>query len=156
LLSGLVLAGANQAPQPERDDGILTALEVAGLDLGGVELATLSACETGLGETAGGEGLLGLQRSFQVAGTRTVVAGLWKVPDRATQMLMERFYQNLWQKKMDKLFALREAQLWMLREGQHHPEIQRGLHRLANEAPWKEDYLPPYYWAAFVLSGDWR
>ncbi len=156
LLSGLVLAGANQVSQPERDDGILTALEVAGLDLGEVELATLSACETGLGETAGGEGLLGLQRSFQIAGTRTVVAGLWKVPDRATQVLMQRFYQNLWQKKMGKLPALREAQLWMLREGQQHPEIQRGLDFPHNDQPRKGDRLPPYYWAAFVLSGDWR
>ena len=62
LLSGLVLAGANRPAQDGKDDGILTAMEVAGLDLGQIELATLSACETGLGESAGGEGLLGLQR----------------------------------------------------------------------------------------------
>ena len=68
LLSGLVLAGANRPPEPGQDDGILTALEVAELDLAGAELVTLSACETGLGESAGGEGLLGLQRAFQVAG----------------------------------------------------------------------------------------
>ena len=128
LLSGLVLAGANQPTEPDRDDGILTAIEVASLDLTNVDLAVLSACETGLGEVAGGEGILGLQRAFQTAGARSVVAGLWKVPDRATQMLMTRFYENLWDKKMSKLEALRQAQIWMLREvpkdeklAQRHP-----------------------------------
>ena len=88
LLSGLALAGANVRPTPlGKDDGILTALEVAELDLAKVDLAVLSACETGLGEVAGGEGLLGLQRAFQVAGARSVVASLWKVPDIQTQRL---------------------------------------------------------------------
>lgn len=81
-----------------------------------MELATLSACETGLGATANGEGLLGLQRTFQVAGARSVVASLWKVDDDASRDLMERFYENLWTKEMGKLKALREAQLWMLRD----------------------------------------
>jgi hypothetical protein len=146
LLAGLALAGANKEPRPGEDDGILTALEVASLDLGGVDLAVLSACETGLGEVAGGEGLLGLQRAFQVAGARTVVASLWQVDDKATRALMEDFYQNLWRKKMTKLEALRQAQLTMLREG-----MKRGLGE--PEAPARR--LPPYYWAAFVLSGDW-
>ena len=105
LLSGLVLAGANRPPENGKEDGILTALEVEEMDLSRVRLATLSACETGLGETAGGEGLLGLQRAFQTAGAKTVVASLWKVPDRATQLLMARFYDNLWQKRMTKLEA---------------------------------------------------
>jgi CHAT domain-containing protein len=155
LLSGLVLAGANRPVDFDHDDGILTALEVEALDLGGVELATLSACETGLGETAGSEGLLGLQRAFQTAGARSVVAGLWKVPDRATKALMQRFYENLWQKRMSKIDALREAQLWMLREGPNQPDILRGLD-VAPEIAVVEKSLPPYYWAAFVLSGDWR
>ena len=115
LLSGLALSGANN-PRPRDDDGILTAEEVSAMDLSGVELAVLSACETGLGQVAGGEGLLGLQRAFQVAGVRTIVASLWKVPDAATRDLMERFYENLWTQEMDTLSALREAQLWMLNE----------------------------------------
>ena len=77
----------------------------------------LSACETGLGEVAGGEGLLGLQRAFQVAGARSVVASLWKVADEPTQNLMARFYENLWRKGLPPRAALREAQLYMLREG---------------------------------------
>src|SRR5262249_42445437 len=62
LLSGIALAGANREPKPEEEDGILTALEVSEMELPGLELAVLSACETGLGKTAGGEGVLGLQR----------------------------------------------------------------------------------------------
>jgi CHAT domain-containing protein len=150
LLSGLALAGANR---PEAgDDGILTAEEVATMDLAGVHLAVLSACETGLGQTAGGEGLLGLQRSFQTAGARTVIASLWKVDDIATRDLMERFYDNHWNKEMGKLAALREAQLWMLRQ-----RGTRGLKPLddTSHAP-ADPHLSPYYWAAFVLSGDWR
>ncbi|HEY5315445.1 MAG TPA: CHAT domain-containing protein, partial [Pirellulales bacterium] len=154
LLSGLVLAGANH-PRAQGDNGYLTAEEVGTLDLRGVQLAVLSACETGLGNVAGGEGLLGLQRAFQAAGARTVVASLWKVPDQATRLLMERFYKNLWQTtpgkpRMTKLEALREAQLWMLREGG-----SRGL-ALEGDPPSADKRLAPYFWAAFVLSGDWR
>jgi CHAT domain-containing protein/Tfp pilus assembly protein PilF len=158
LLSGLVLAGANRPPEDGRDDGILTALEVAELDLSRVRLATLSACETGLGKSAGGEGLLGLQRAFQMAGAHSVLAGLWKVPDRATQALMSRFYANLWQKKMSRLEALREAQQWMIHEGSKIPGGLRGLDTSADDQQplASSDRLPPFYWAAFVLSGDWR
>jgi CHAT domain-containing protein len=154
LLSGLVLAGANQPIDPNQDDGILTALEVAALDLSGVELATLSACETGLGEIAGGEGLLGLQRAFQVAGARSVVASLWKVDDVTTQLLMMRFYENLWQAKepKSKLEALREAQLYMLNHGLERGMVRRKGQQQATTAA----RTSPYFWAAFVLSGDWR
>ncbi len=155
LLSGLALAGANRPPEPDQEDGILTASEVENLDLRGVQLVVLSACETGLGEVAGGEGLLGLQRAFQVAGTQTVVASLWPVSDNATRSLMERFYENLLKKEMGTLESLREAQLWMLKEGQ-----QRGLVRInkvdQTETPATNLRTPPFYWAAFVLSGDWR
>jgi CHAT domain-containing protein/Tfp pilus assembly protein PilF len=140
LLSGIVLTGANTEPTEGEDDGILTALEVAALDLSQVDLAVLSACETGLGEEAGGEGVLGLQRAFQLAGARTVVSSLWRVPDRQTSLLMQRFYHNVWQGKMSRIEALREAQIWILRGGD---EVDRAQ-------------VPPSQWAAFVLSGDWR
>jgi CHAT domain-containing protein len=154
LLSGLVLAGANRPPAPGQDDGILTALEVAELDLSGVELAVLSACETGLGEVAGGEGLLGLQRAFQVAGAKTVMASLWSVNDEATRRLMVRFYENLWLRKLPKVEALRQAQLWMLRGETMPGEAERGGERAKpSVAPGRQ---PPYTWAGFVLSGDWR
>jgi CHAT domain-containing protein len=156
LLSGLALAGAN-APAKMGADGILTATEVQTLDLRKVHLATLSACETGLGEAAGGEGILGLQRAFQLAGARTTVASLWMVDDAQTQALMDRFYSNLWNGKMSRLAALREAQLWMLRHGRpsRDREGQRGAIRVAPSTR-ADEPLSPFYWAAFVLSGDWR
>jgi CHAT domain-containing protein len=159
LLSGIVLAGANRPADAARDDGILTALEVADLNLTGVELVVLSACETGLGELAGGEGVLGLQRAFQVAGARTVVATLWTIPDGATRDLMERFYGQLLSEssKMTRLEALRQAQLWMLRQGTSGPGAAR--HSITfdgEETPAVGSAAAPYYWAAFVLSGDVR
>jgi CHAT domain-containing protein len=161
LLSGLALAGANHPD--EKEDGILTAEEVGALNLTGTELVVLSACETGLGNTAGGEGLLGLQRAFQVAGAKTVVASLWSVPDQATKSLMVRFYENLWNKKMGKLEALREAQHWMLEHGAEQPEMKRemaarGLSVVerTEDGGQRTGRLPPYYWGAWVLSGDWR
>ena len=159
LQSGLVLAGANRPLQAGLDDGILTASEVAELDLTGVEQAVLSACETGLGKSLAGEGLLGLQRAFQLAGARTVVASMWKVPDLATKELMTRYYENIWEKKMGKLEALREAQLWMLKEGK-----KRGID--AETVDTKDvpkpavvetgNRMPPLYWGAWVLSGAWN
>jgi CHAT domain-containing protein/tetratricopeptide (TPR) repeat protein len=151
LLSGLVLAGANRPAQPGQDDGILTALEVAELDLGGVDLAVLSACETGLGRTVSGEGVLGLQRAFQVAGARATLTSLWKVDDEATRALMVRFYERLWDRNAPagRLQALRRAQMWMLREG-----VKRGMVRREREDEGKR--TPPFYWAGFVLAGDWR
>jgi CHAT domain-containing protein/Tfp pilus assembly protein PilF len=153
LLSGLVLAGANKEVKLGEEDGILTALEVSEMDLGGLELAVLSACETGLGKQAGGEGLLGLQRAFSVAGCRSVVASLWKVDDRATQTLMAAFYRAYWgEKVVSRVEALRQAQLSLLKEG-----VRGTVGKALPVRPVrKDDRLPPYYWAAFVLSGDWR
>jgi CHAT domain-containing protein/tetratricopeptide (TPR) repeat protein len=149
LLSGIALAGANVRPTPiGQDDGILTALEVAELDLSNVELAVLSACETGLGEVAGGEGLLGLQRAFQVAGAHSVIASLWKIGDEPTRTLMARFYENLWRKNQPPAQALREAQLAMLRG-----DLMRGTLKREKKGE-TSDRMPPYYWTAFVLSSD--
>jgi CHAT domain-containing protein len=154
LLSGIAMAGANRPSAPGQDDGILTATEVAELDLTHTELVVLSACETGLGLSAGGEGILGLQRSFQIAGAGGVVASLWKVDDAVTRQLMERFYENLWSKKMTKSEALRQAQLYVLREGSMRGFIQ--LDAAETLPASRPSRVPPYFWAAFVLSGDWR
>jgi tetratricopeptide (TPR) repeat protein len=153
LLSGVVLAGANRPAGPEQSDGILTALEVSELDLGGVELAVLSACETGLGRAVSGEGVLSLQRAFQVAGARSTVASLWKVDDEASRALMVRFYEQLWDRKkpVGRLEAMRQAQLWLLREG-----VKRGMVRRDKDDIPRGSRTPPLYWAAFTLAGDWR
>ncbi len=152
LFAGLALGGANRTPRAAvdedavEDDGLLTAAEVAASDLRATQLVVLSACETGLGRMSQGEGLLGLQRSFHVAGARSVVASLWQVDDAATQALMVEFYRNLWERRLPKLEALRQAQLSLLRGDLDRPvaTVPRGAS------------LPPQYWAAFVLSGDWR
>ncbi|MGO9601277.1 MAG: CHAT domain-containing protein [Isosphaeraceae bacterium] len=147
LLSGLVFAGVNRSDR-RPEETILTALEAAELELSGVELVVLSACDTGRGQVAGGEGVLGLQRAFQLAGARSVVASLWRVPDEETHQLMREFYRRVWSDKpMPRIEALRQAQLWMLENW----KPRGGLERPAPQGP-----PPPYVWAAFVLSGDWR
>jgi CHAT domain-containing protein/tetratricopeptide (TPR) repeat protein len=173
LLSGIALAGANGGSDTdggingssgkEADDGVLTALEVAGLDLRNVDLVVLSACETGLGRVAGGEGVLGLQRAFQLAGAKSVVASLWKVDDRATVALMRVFYHKLWVERKSAAVALREAQLALLR---HPDEIEslattRGPNfektvKLMNhgERTPRVKTTSPRIWAAFVISGS--
>ncbi len=158
-LSGIVFAGANQPPLPvalrngqsNDDDGIMTADEIAFMPFKGVKLVVLSACDTGLGEVAGGEGLLGIQRGFQIAGAGSTVASLWKVNDAATRRLMQEFYSNYLDKEMGMLDALRETQLWALR---NPSEIPRGATREPDSE--QPNRLPPQYWAPFVLSGDWR
>jgi CHAT domain-containing protein len=163
LRSGLVLAGVNRlflSPGPAGstgDDGIWTALEVGESELTGVDLVVLSACETGLGQAAGGEGLLGLQRAFQAAGARAVVASLWRVNDDATRVLMAEFYRNLWARRRGRLDALRAAQLALLRGTLPSPAApDRGVGALVPNVPPAPARLPPAYWAGFVLSGEWR
>jgi len=147
LLSGLVFAGVNRSDR-RPEETILTALEAAELELGQVELVVLSACNTGRGQVAGGEGVLGLQRAFQLAGARSVVASLWRVPDEETHQLMREFYRRVWSDEpVPRGEALQQAQLWMLKNWRP----RGGLERPAPQGP-----PPPYYWAAFVLSGDWR
>ena len=92
VMTGLVFAGANHEKTPGR--GIVTGEQLIDLDLSGLELAVLSACETGLGDVAGGQGTFGLQRAFHYAGTTNVVCSLWKVPDQSTAALMHLFYQQ--------------------------------------------------------------
>src|SRR4029079_18618690 len=115
------------------------------------------ACQTAQGKEAGGEGVLGLQRAFQVAGARSVVATLWPIDDKGTQLLMMRFYANLWGKKMSKIEALRDAQLWMISGARAAAKAGEN----PDSASIQDDKLPthllhPSFWAPFVLSGDWR
>ncbi|MEW6544077.1 MAG: CHAT domain-containing tetratricopeptide repeat protein [Nitrospirota bacterium] len=147
LLSGIALAGANQRARATSgaEDGILTALEVTGLDLRGTELIVLSACETGLGVQHTGQELLGLRWAFGMAGTRSLLTSLWKVPDEPTVRLMTKFYGYLWRDAKDgrplgKAAVLRQAQLDLMRE---------------NRARFNGDSRP-IEWAAWVLSGDWQ
>src|SRR5262249_38986530 len=111
VLSGLVCAGANRPETPER--GVLSADAIAGVLLDDLQLAVLSACDTGLGDVAGGEGVFGLQRAFHLAGCHNVVASLWKVDDAATAALMARFYAYLFaaeeSRRLPPLEALRRA-----------------------------------------------
>jgi CHAT domain-containing protein len=163
VLSGLVFAGANRPDAPGR--GLLTGEALVGLDLSGLDLAVLSACETGLGDVAGGEGVFGLQKAFHLAGCKAVVASLWKVDDDATAALMGLFYRGLWADKLPPAEALRRAQLTLYR----HPELIGTLARKRG-ADFTEADLPAVaaiplaagptaktsQWAAFVLSGAGR
>jgi CHAT domain-containing protein/Tfp pilus assembly protein PilF len=164
VLSGLVLAGANHKDVPDR--GIVTADAIVGLNLTGLELAVLSACDTGLGDVAGGEGVFGLQRAFHLAGTKNVIASLWNVDDQATAALMTLFYRNLWQEKLPAIEALRQAQLAIYHQPEHIPawamgERGPGLKPLPATTAANRDQpaalagkAPVKLWAAFVLSGS--
>ena len=133
LRSGLALAGANRHGGGH-DDGVMTALEAAGLDLFGTQLVVLSACDTGVEEIDNGEGVYGLRRALVMAGSATQVISLWSVDDRATRELMVAFYTHLVH-GAGRADALRDAQLAMIASRDHHH---------------------PVYWAAFIPSGDWR
>ena len=141
VLSGLAFAGANlrAAAGADEDDGILTAEEVASLNLTGVEWAVLSACDTGLGLIRAGEGVLGLRRAFHVAGAHTVIMSLWSVDDRATLMWMHALYEGRLNRRLSTADAVREASLTVLND-------RRARHQSTH----------PFYWAAFVAAGDWR
>ena len=131
LRSGIVLAGANNAWGKSRldgevEDGIVTAYEIAQLNLSNTKLVVLSACETALGDVEGTEGVFGLQRAFKLAGVKNLVVSLWQVPDKETVELMNLFYTNLLNKKPVRV-AFNLAQ-----------KIMRSKYA-------------PYFWAAFVL-----
>lgn len=136
LRSGIALAGANHPNSSETDDGYLTALEMAQLDLSGTELVVVSACDSGRGDILQGEGVFGLKRAIVVAGARSSLLSLWKVDDKATAALMESFYRRL-EAGEGRGAALQATQ----EEFRQHPI-----------AAWRH----PSVWAAFQLSGDWR
>lgn len=138
-LSGLALAGANRRDAAAAEDGILTAEEIATLDLAGVEWAVLSACESGVGEVSNREGVFGLRRAFRIAGARTVIMSLWVVDDRAAQEWMAVLYHARLIDRMSTAEAVREASLEVL-----------AARRARGES------VHPATWAAFVASGDWR
>jgi CHAT domain-containing protein/tetratricopeptide (TPR) repeat protein len=133
LRSGLALAGANQDKEGD-DDGVLTALEVAGLDLWGTKLVVLSACDTGVGEVKNGEGVQGLRRALVLAGSESQVMSLWAVPDQWGQAMMKPYYEAL-RRGAGRSDGLRQVQLRML---------------------CREDRQHPFYWAALIQSGAWE
>jgi CHAT domain-containing protein/Flp pilus assembly protein TadD len=130
-LSGLVLSMVNQQGQPQ--PGFFRMHDIYNLKMP-VDLVVLSACNTGLGKEVKGEGLIGLTRGFMYAGAKGVIASLWKVDDEATAELMKNFYAGMFQKGLTPSAALREAQLEM-----------------SQSKRWRS----PYYWAAFVLQGQY-
>jgi CHAT domain-containing protein len=132
LRSGLALAGVNRSRNGD-DDGLLTALEVAGLDLWGTRLVVLSACDTGLGEIKNGEGVQGLRRALVLAGSESQVISLWAVFDHRVKEFMILYYKAL-QRGAGRSQALRQVQLQSLRS---------------------RDRQHPFYWAPFIQSGEW-
>jgi CHAT domain-containing protein len=133
LRSGLALAGANQGKSGD-DDGVLTAAEAAYLDLIGTKLVVLSACDTGVGEVTNGEGVQGLRRALVLAGSESQVMSLWPVSDEAAKDLMIPYYKAL-QQGEGRSEGLRQVQLRMLHG--------------------RKDQRHPFYWAAFIQSGEW-
>ncbi|WP_040288125.1 CHAT domain-containing protein, partial [Bizionia argentinensis] len=131
LRSGLVFAGVNNywgkpITSSVNDDGILTAKEISNLDLSACQLVVLSACETGLGNIKGSEGVFGLQRAFKMAGVKNIIMSLWRIPDAQTAELFELFYGFCFEEK-----SVHEA----LRMAQAKMKLK----------------YSPYYWAGFVL-----
>jgi CHAT domain-containing protein len=131
-LSGLVFSLVDQEGKPQ--DGFLRLHEIYNLQLN-ADLVVLSACETGLGKEIKGEGLIGLTRGFMYAGAPRVVASLWNVDDLATAELMKLFYQRMLKDRLPAGAALRAAQL-----------------ELSGQKRWAS----PYFWAGFVLHGEWK
>ena len=141
LLSGVALAGANRRGDGSlgTEDGILSAEEIATLDLSGTEWAVLSACDSGLGTVETGEGVFGLRRAFRVAGARTVIMSLWAVEDDAARQWMEALYRARFQEGLSTAASVRQASRSVL---QSRRERGESIH--------------PFYWAGFVAAGDWR
>jgi CHAT domain-containing protein/Tfp pilus assembly protein PilF len=131
-LSGLVFSLVNRQGNPQ--DGFLRLLDIYNLELN-ADLIVLSACQTALGKQIAGEGLIGLTRGFMYAGAPRVMASLWKVDDEATAELMKKFYEGMLRNGQTPAQSLRSSQIWM-----------------SQQKRWKG----PYYWAGFVLQGEWK
>jgi CHAT domain-containing protein/tetratricopeptide (TPR) repeat protein len=141
LLSGLAFAGANRRASATSDetDGILTAEEIAGINLEGVDWAVLSACDTGVGEIKVGEGVFGLRRAFQLAGAKTVIMSLWRVEDETARQWMGTLYREHFLNGKDTGESARAASLQILRQ-------RRAKHESTH----------PFYWGAFIAAGEWH
>jgi len=131
-LSAILLSMIDEQGRPV--DGLLQLHEIYNLKLP-AELVVLSACETGVGKQIRGEGLIALTRGFMYAGAVRVVASLWKVDDAATAALMAQFYKEMFANGKRPAEALKEAQI-----------------SISKQKRWRD----PYYWAGFVLQGEWR
>jgi len=131
-LSGLVLSLVDENGKPQ--DGFLRMNDIFGLRLP-ADLIVLSACQTALGKEIKGEGLVGLTRGFMYAGAERVVASLWQVDDQATSELMQYFYRGMLKEGLRPAAALRAAQIEMSKSSR---------------------WSAPYYWAGFVIQGEWR
>jgi CHAT domain-containing protein/tetratricopeptide (TPR) repeat protein len=130
-LSGIILSMVDENGNPT--NGFVRLHDIYNLDLP-ADLVVLSACNSALGKPVDGEGLVGIVRGFMYAGARRVVASLWKVDDEATGELMARFYREMFENELAPAAALRNAQIAMWRQ---------------------EQWGPPFFWAAFVLQGEW-
>ena len=131
--SFILLSGANESIRNQKGDGLISALELAGLNLKGTELLVLSACETGVGEIEEAEGVAGMNKAFMKAGANYIVMSLWNVDDEATAKLMEYFYQNIQQGDTYRI-ALNKAKRSMIKS----KDV-------------KESH--PYFWSGFIGSG---
>jgi CHAT domain-containing protein/uncharacterized protein HemY len=130
--SGILLSMIDR--QGKQENGFLQLHDIYNLNLSS-ELVVLSACSTGLGKDIEGEGLVGLTRGFMYAGSRSIIASLWKVDDRATSELMEHFYKAMLHDGLPPAAALRAAKVAM----------------------WKQErWKSPYFWASFVLQGEYE
>lgn len=160
LRSGLALAGFNRRREAAgANDGVLTALEVAGLDLWGTELVVLSACETGVGDVLRSHGVFGLRRALVLAGSESQVMTLWRVADEPTKELMVSWYEQLIRGR-SRAEAMRQVQLAALR-GEPLPMTNqplRGIEPLTAQDsatdPQRIGTTHPYYWASLIVSGQ--
>ena len=166
LRSVLALTGTNtvlrgQPLSEEYGKGLVFALDVAALDLWATEISILSACQTGLGDLASGEGVFGLRRAFAIAGSKTLLMSLWSVPDKATALLMQLFFDKIdtgWGRLHALEFAqdyIKNATISKLQTTELGQTVLKELYP-KNDYP-EPDYQPlnhPYFWGAWVCQGE--